>query len=133
MSLTRESSISKILYGSCCPVSFWLMRLVFRFTPLSPPKLLDLKKELEDLDIFANFSSSDTRDVLINLKKMQRRQFIIFSDNLLGCNFWSFFSLGFSPVEGSFKNLSISVFASDGWKRYQMNEHLGRKVLQTEF
>lgn len=108
MSLTRESSILKIPYGSCWDVSFWLTRLELRFTPLSNRKLLDL-------DTLPDFSGSDTRDVLINLKKMQSRHFIRFSDNLLGCIFGPFFSdNGFTLIEGL--NM-VSVFMSDTWKK----------------
>lgn len=109
MSLGMESSTSKIPYGSCCPASFDNNPLVFKL--LSDLRLLELKEEWVDLPMAPDFSSSMALVVLISLKKMQIKHFMMLSDSLLGCNFWVLSSNGLesdSTFRSKLKEISES-------------------------
>lgn len=74
-------------YGSCCPASFDSNPLVFKL--LSDLKLLEPKEEWGDLAVAVpDFSNSMALDVLMSLRKMQIKHFMMLSESLLGCHFW---------------------------------------------
>lgn len=118
MSLGIDPSILKIPKGSCCLSLFRGFDLGFKV--FSTLKLLELNGVFIGLVTLLDFSSSIALDVLSSLTKMKRKHFMMFSDNLLGCRAWLFFST-INGLDGDFGGRSKlpSTTLSLVWKKEQ--------------